>query len=327
MKLIFSNIEEINEVLPVPLSVDFAALKPSIEPIQNKWLKPLIGNDQFSKIIEWLTGTDVLSNEKNELIRLCRYPLSQIILRESSDIINIMITQGGFQVAKTENTEIASANRVLLFKEQLTMNSQMGFDQLIDFLENNADDFTEYKDSPERKARKKLLIPSAREFNTGLIGIEINHFVFEKIRAVLETYEARFLIKVLGAELYAHIKTKTSNSESLGVYAPLLPLIQKALPGVVLADTITALNLKVDERGVYISIIRNANEAQQTEKSGVSSVIESHRKYSSERFEDLAAHLIENAENYPLFSASQAFTDRGAERIESGKKGVFYGIN
>jgi hypothetical protein len=326
MNLIIKTIEEINVALPVPLSMNFDALKPSVRTLQKKWLEVLVSKAELDHWITLINGAESIPALKQEAIDLARASMAPLILRESADVLNINMVQGGFTVNKSEKTDVASANRVLLLKEQLTINAQDGFSQLIDLLEAYPATFDKYRDSEERRERKKLFVNTLKAFNTGLPGMEINHFIYHKMRSVIEVTESRYLIKALGWDLFAELKTNISTSQSLGVYAPILPYIQRAIPSLVLADCLDTLNLKVDERGVYMSVIRNANEPQQTEKGEVSVVESKLRKYASERMEDLVQHLTENSNSYPLFANSETFTNRAVERIGANNKGAYYGL-
>lgn len=329
-KLLLQDTDQLTEHLAVPATFNFDAVAPHIWNLQEKFLRPILSKNLLDKLVDLATGDDEISEEYQTALNLSRYVLAQIIMRDTSDLININITQGGFTVNSSENQVTASANRVLLFKEQLTINSQVGIDQLYQYLEDNAAELTEYADSDERKALKSNFIPDAKTFSEGLIAIEVGHFVFTKMRDVMAVIEARYLIKALGAELYADLQSKVKNSQSLGVYAPILPFIQKAIPALVFAECAPNLGISVEERGVFISYIKNANEPQQKGAAGentIEKIAARHKQYGMERMEDLTTHLIEKKDDYTLFTSSTAFTDRSVNRIAPAKEGVYYGTN
>lgn len=329
-KLLIQNTEQLTEYLAVPATFNFDGVVPHIWTLQEKFLRPVLSKALLDKLVELSTGATEITEKYNEVLQLSRYVLAQIIMRDTTDLLNINVTQGGFTVNSSEDKVTASANRVLLYKESLTINSQVGFNQLYQFLEDNANQLTEYANSDERKSLKNNFIPDAQTFSGGLIAIEIGHFVFTRMRDVMAVIEARYLIKALGAELYADIQSKLKNSESLGIYAPILPFIQKAIPALVFAECAPNLGISIEEHGVYISYIKNANEPQQKGAAGentIEKIAARHRQYGMERMEDLTKHLIENKDNYPLFKNSTAFTDRSVDRIEPAKGGVFYGTN
>lgn len=317
-KLFFSNIEEIREFIPIPSTTSFSAIKPTLRNVQNKWLKPMLGSDLVDELLDLLYAEDAVSDKQQEAIDMIRFPLANYLLHQSTDIINLSVVEGGFVRNAGEDKVAASANSIVQFKEQLFINSQEGFDQLMEFLEANADDFTSWKDSDARKAYKLSFITSASEFNSGLLGIEVGEFVFRKMYKVMLTLEPRFLIKVLGAELFAEMKTKLKNSESLEVYAPILPYVQRALAPLTFAECCYTLGVKVGANGVYISSIKNANEPQQHNAPSAAketNIEILHRNHADKCFEDLASHLIENADTYTLFKDSSAFTDRSTSAI------------
>lgn len=330
-KLLIKNTNELKQyVSGIPDSLSFKSLEVNINAIQEKWLKPVISKSLLNYILELIEKDVKIDDVYMDVIDLCRYPMAQILMRDSADLLNINITAGGFTVNNTQDRSVASANRVLLFKEQLTINAQMGMDSLFSFLEENADELSEYRDSDERKERKKNFINTTAEFNTGLLGFEIGNFVFEKLRHVLSTTESRYLQEALGSELFADMKSKIANSEHLGAYAPILPYIQRALPGLVLSQCIHTMGLVFNENGVYMSYIKNANEPQQTTNTDANkntSIEIKMREYAKERMEDLSKHLIDNASIYPLFESSTAYSSREITRIESVNSGVYFGIN
>ncbi len=328
MSAIFRNIDEVNVAIPVPLSLSFKTLEPSVKVIQENFLRPYIGKDQLTTILGWLSGTDSLTGSQQELVNLCRYAAAQMLIRENADVMNLSITQGGFTVNKTETKDVASANRIVLLKEQLNINFQRGMNSVLEFLETNANTFTAYATSDERRDRKKYFLNNPEDFNKGLLGIKINWPLFIAMQDVMATMEAKYILPALGASLFQDMKAKLSNSQPLGVYAPLLPLIQRSVSGFVFAQCVTSLNIKVGDTGVYMSSIRNANEPQQTTPAGNTNSLEYiHRSYAEERLKELSEHLLSNASTYPLFQSSTAYTNRDTSRIESNRKGVFYGTN
>jgi hypothetical protein len=317
-KLFFTNIEEIVEFVSIPSSTSFNALKPKLAHVQSKWIKPMLGTAFMNELLALLSGTATVSDLQQEAIDKIRFPLANFLLHESTDLINISVVEGGFMRNAVENKVAASANSIVQFKEQLLIDAQSGFDLLMSFLEENADGFTTWKNSDERKAFKGSFVKSSQEFNSGLIGIEVGEFVFRKMYPLMQILEPRLLIKVLGKELYDDMKANLKNSASLGVYAPILPFIQRAISAATFAEASDSLGVKVDSRGVYISSIKNANEPQQNNSltPGKERNVETiYSQHAEKCFEDLAAHLIENADTYTLFKDSSAFTDRSTSAI------------
>lgn len=328
-KLFISNTDEWVEHVAAPASTNFKSYRSKSELIQDKYIIPFLGLPFAEECLALLDSVDEKTALQLELISKIRYPIAQLMLRESADIMNITITAGGYQVNEDDKKKVASANRVELLKEQLTVDGQFGIDRLMSFLEAQASEFTTWGESDARKAFKKYFIQTPAEFNTGLLGMEVGQFIFYKMVPTMDIFESRYLKPILGAELYTEMKTKLRDSVSLGVYAPILPLCQRALAALVFAECAVPLGIKVSERGVYITSIRNANEPQQTNALGDSdknSIEFKHREHSTKCFEDLSNHLVENVDTYTLFKESSAYTSRTHTPRVPSRPGVYYGL-
>lgn len=330
-KLIFKSTEELVEFIPIPVSTDFKQLRPEIETAQREYLFDLFGAAFCSDLIDKLEGTNGPSDLEQELIDRMRYVVAQMTMYNSTDLINIEVTSGGFTVNNSEGKSVASSNRVLLFKEQLYKNAQKGVNELFLFLESKADDFTDWKDGDERKAFKQYVVSTPKRFNQCLLGINVGYFIFSKMLPTMEILEERYFTEILGKNLFNHIKTKLRNSEALGDYAPILPLMQRAIAPMVLAETFDSLKLEMDGTAAFISSIKNANEPQQRSATSAldeERVVAKHREYASKAFQDLAKHLLDNADDYQLFNESTAFSDRTgtAPILPDGDTAAFYAL-
>ena len=312
-KLIFKNIDEMQQHVVIAASTDFNVLKPTIRTAQKTYLFDLFGKTFVSELIDKLESSDGPSDLEQECIDLMRYVVAQMTMYSAVDVLNIEIIAGGFTVNSTEGKVVASANRVLLFKEQLYKNAQDGINTVFDYLEDNADDFTAWKDGDARKAFKKFIVNNPKKFSDGLLGVKVGYFLFNQMLAAMAVIERRYFIKILGENLFNHIKTKLEASESLGDYAPILPYMQRAIAPIVFAETFGNLAIELDGTGAYISSLKNANEPQQ--RGPLPNDLESridyrHRRHAEKAFEELANHLLTNADDYQLYNESTAFSDR-----------------
>lgn len=330
-KLLIESLAEFGTHISIAESFDFNEFRPALAMAQDQCIETeLMGKDLLSYFLEIQDGGEGDEIDA-DIITHASAAIANLALLNSIGILNLNITSGGFTVNQSEGKAVASMNRIEALKDQLNFNYQYNYSKLVSLLVEHTNLFDGYIDTPQRKAIKGGFVNTPEEFNTGLLGVSINWFVLTRMRNHLRTIESIYLIKVLGADLFAFMREKILKNESLGDYAPILPFIQKAVSSQTFTDTCANLGVRIDERGIYLEFIRNANDPNQTQalsSKGEGILALSHKKKAEEDWNVLANHLIENADNYTMYKNSSAYTDRTItpEPIKPSGNAVFFGL-
>lgn len=276
-----------------------------------------------------VSGTGVLY----EAALLARSFVAHMTLALSADDLDVAVSASGFTVGEGDRANIASSNRVLKYKEARYEDAQQLLDDLYSYLEANVNDnaLTTYKNSAARKNNKLYFVNTKSEWQK-FITPNINYFVLQQMLPIVNYVEAESVKRVLGDELFRFMKLKLKNSEDLGAYAPLLPMVQEATATLSFATALEELGLKVTpSNGVFFSFFKNANDAEQSERAKGADIwrpTEAYRKRGERALEKLREELLKNLSNYPLFEASSAYSAPKANYTTNDKPGrnINFGI-
>lgn len=330
-KLLIESLDEFTSHISIAESFDFEELRSTVAMVQKQEIEnQLMGSDlleYFLGIQDGEPGDDI----DDKIIREACAAIANKALINAIAVLNINVTSGGFTVNQSAGKGVASMNRVEALKDQLNLNFQHHYSELVSLLVAHTSEFEGYANTVQRKSILGGFVNYPEEFNSGLVGIRLNWYAIFQMRSYMRSIEYSFLPKILGSELYADMSSKIMSGTSLGVYAPILPFIHKAVASQTFADTCLNLGIRVDERGTYLSFIRNANDPNQTQAltprvEGTMAL--SHKQKAERDWLALAEHLMTNADTYTLFKNSTAYTDRTnkPEAITPSGNAVWYGL-
>ena len=154
MSALFKTIEEIKEYLAVNLSSDINSLLPYIKRAEQKFIVPVLSQDQYDDLKDWYnqgsgssTGSDLTEQQYEDLLEKVQAALANLAYLLYIPIGNLQISDGGFHVTETTNKKIASQYRIDEIKESFREAGYEGIDVLLEFLEKNADTYTEWMSS------------------------------------------------------------------------------------------------------------------------------------------------------------------------------------
>lgn len=133
----------------------------------------------------------------------------------------VQLSAGGITTQHTENSKPASQQEVLNLKETLLESAFDAIEYMLEFLEKNVDDYSEFKNSDARKESMKLFLPSAKIFSESY-----------KLEKQYQTYLHMLPTMRMVEELYIEANISTTYFEELKVKLEantLTPADKKAL--------------------------------------------------------------------------------------------------
>ena len=322
MKILFKNIEEVNRHLSTTVSVSFETIKPRLMDAHRRLLTELLPAAFVNDLILKYESMQ-LSDKEAELVSLIQYPLVHAAFAYHAPDMNVTAKSGGFTVNVDEKNQAASGYRVMSWIANRNRDAQKGFDIMLQYLDDNHADFSGYTNSDERKNSRDMFLNRTEEINE-YVTIRISRYVLWKMRPTLKRIMEWQLRAMLGPQLYDYMITQIKTGASLGAYAPILPLVQRALAHDGLANAIEEVGIQLDdENGAYIAFQKNANEPNQTKpivESGIDRIKMLNSKLALEAYAVLRDHLLRNHATYPFFESSDAYTGtlvKGSNALES----------
>lgn len=322
-KMFFKSDDEFQVQLPGITDISLDSAKPRILSVTSKYILPILSQAQFTDLLNKYDQADYSDIERG-LIELIQGAVAHLTMAIGSADFDVKASNGGFKIANGQNSDIASRNRVLAYRDQRVRDGQEALDSIILYLETNADSFISYKNSSERKALFASFV-----YNSDIIGAYVvpapGRWVLTKMRGCINRVEQTIIRPMIGNELFEFMINKLKSRDSLGAYEPLLPLIQSAVSHLAFAQAIPELSIEVDSAwGVYIKMQKNANETDQTtNKSGAETFgyIQINEKYGNSALELLKGELLKNLGNYPLYANSSAYTSPKDSSVSGSQNG------
>ena len=223
--------EEIREFVPVSSSSDFDSVAPHIANAERDYLIPVIGTAMYENLMVFYK-TEVAEeptetqHKTAELLRLVQSAIIHIAYWIGFDLLNSHISDGGFK--RTESTSVKG-----LFKYQeenlktyFRTNGINGLDTVLQYLETNSSDFSEFSESSAFTKIKLAFIPTTDIFNE-LIFINKSRLTFLRMKSHLRLIEDTEIATILGPTAFTIVKSEMVKANPDPKVTALLPYIRK----------------------------------------------------------------------------------------------------
>jgi hypothetical protein len=334
--MLFSNVNEIKTILPIGVGNDFNRLKPHIENVENRYIKPLLGFDMYEALVT-LYGTEesqgpsdetpeaeeAYSNEmlRRELLYKIQFATIHLAFFTGFDFLNVSVTDAGFQRIETERTKGLFKYQEDSLKSYFSETGFNALDDVLTFLEFNIDSFEEFMNSENFNKIITSFLPNVKTIEEIPFNIHRSNLIFLALKPSIAYVEDTAIRPVLGEAIYVTVKTEMAKAEMDEKVIALLPYIRKPLIYYASAMLMEETGATLFERGLFF----DKNEDQQRAKvvrgpspdARVEILVNRNRRIGDNYLEMLKAFLLENWEEYSG-QVGSAF-----KRDNNGKKTFF----
>jgi len=204
--------EQAKEHLKINATLNEATFSPFISDAEKKYLKPFIGNELFALLSTWAETKD---DDEEELAAL--YPYVVAVVARGTMLIaaphmDLNIGESGFSVTSTNNFAPASRERVKDYMKSLEELVWSNVENLLEFLEENKDDYDEWVESSAYTMQIRNLINSALEFDN-YVDIDQSRLAFQKLRKEMDNMEEMRVKTLISPELFDYLISKIQEDE------------------------------------------------------------------------------------------------------------------
>ena len=134
------------------------------------------------------------------------------------------------------------------------------------------------------------------------------NYHFDSLKRFVKIATAEYIIPLIGEEQYEDILAKYEAETTSGKDLKLLELLQGALANYTLFEAAPHINVHVSEMGIQQSYVDDADTSRPATNQAVNKIELSYQKQGY-RYADLALKYLEkNADDFPIWVASEAFT-------------------
>jgi len=300
---IFSSIEELRDFITLDISSDFETIKPYIIQAE-KEVREITGDELFDLVVEYVNQEpedpenpeDEPEDDNSErfdlLLPYMRSSLANFGYLYAIDKLNVNVGNTGITVASNNNFTPANEWRITNLKNSLQTSADDSQEELLKFLENNVGDYDEWVDSDAYSFQKKFYINNASEFFNS-ISKKITRTYFLSLREYVLLSE-NDVIEAISKELNDEIKAEILNGDVSENNQILLNWIKPAV--------------------CYLALSKK-------EKN------EDWRQQGAKNIKQLRNYLNANAEDYPLYLASDCYNVSSSVDYNNANSGLYgFGI-
>jgi hypothetical protein len=228
MSQLFTNISQLQDHVggAINASINIKSIAPSIDKAANDFIIPLVGQAQYTELLNNLTSTtDRIVN----LLAAVRRPLAYLAVWQHSYQSEIQFGESGLYRVETESHKSAYKYQINDFRLSMRDSGYDALERLIIFLDANKTDYPLWTADPIAQAKhRNLFLNYAAEVNA-LYSKRINRYIYETMRPVIEELEVFTLEPLLGQAFFLEMKTKIKANTLSAKEKELLLFLQKAL--------------------------------------------------------------------------------------------------
>lgn len=241
------TIDEVKNYLSVDISMQSKTIDPYIKPAEEHVIR-LLGKDQYLELDEYYNyGEEGETDEAlDALLPYVQRPIVNFAFFLGLSMLNVSIGENGIAVVSNSNLSPASKQRTDDLKADLEKAAYDALESLLEFLEENIEDYDSWSGSDAYAYQYEYLISSARRFDE-LLRIDRSRLTFLKWRPTMADVEFLEIYPVVSKDYCDELKEEIKSGDDLEEEnAVILPLLQKALAYLTAA---IELDPKYEQRG------------------------------------------------------------------------------
>lgn len=250
---------EIKQYIAVNASVAFKSILPYITTSERDYIKPLLGNDQYTELCSYYQSTSSWDPEEGQaeaedlanLLPLVQQALINLAYWKGYPALSVNIGDGGaFRIEKEHEKSLFQ------YQEENLRNSfkNEGFntlDKILEFLEENIDKFPCFSASATYTVFKKKFIRTAGEFDA-IYGIGGSRLVFLKLQPFIDQVNDLEIIPIIGPEYWEEIRiVMSSGADLLALQQRFIDFVKKIQAFLSVARGISELGVNITDKGFF----------------------------------------------------------------------------
>lgn len=228
---------EAQEILPVSITSDITKLLPFLEQVERKYILPLLESELYDNLQKfcsdpdsWISGSageeDITTT--TALLKLIRIAELNLAYYVGFAVLNTLISDGGFQrIGDGQNFKGLYKYQETDLKLYFETAGYNGLDDMLKYIEDNIEIFSEWEDSSIYAFRKKAIIRDPETFDA-ICFINKSRLTFLRLQRYMNEV-IDFEIKPMLATEWDTLQTELAKDNPDGKYSALVAEIRKPL--------------------------------------------------------------------------------------------------
>ncbi len=228
------TVAEIKKYFTADSSFNFDTILPYIELAEDD-VKRILGEAQYNELDDYYNGVNTGLPELDELLPYAQRPIVYFAFLKGLDKFNVSIGNFGIGIIHSTNLAPASEKRVENLRQSISDGGYDALEYLLQFLEDNIDDYPLWEASDRYVYQYEYLISSARKFDE-LYKIKRSRLTFLNWRPTMADVELLQMNPVVSKDLMDELKTQIKADNVSVNNLLILNNLQKALAYLTAAD-------------------------------------------------------------------------------------------
>jgi hypothetical protein len=247
----FKNTAEIQDFIPVAISLDYKAISPFLREVERDYIKPVLGKDLYDDLHTKYQSNASLSEEEQELLLNIRTALAPLAYMLWIPWGQVRIDSSGIRIVTNDQLKTAFQWQIEDLKGSAMRSGFSGIESLYEFLEENKTTFDTWADSEAYTESKELFINTAKDL-TAAADIPCTRRTFMMLKPIMKKLEDTVIKNTIGSTLFESIKEEITADDITTDTAGLLDLIRPAVGNLAMASAISKLAVNFDDYGFNI---------------------------------------------------------------------------
>ncbi|MGN6416876.1 MAG: DUF6712 family protein, partial [Pseudobacter sp.] len=207
--MLIKTIAELKAMIPRLSQLSNTSNLPNFSKAGRKYIKPVLGAALYKSLDDKYNSSDALTEKETDLLKAVQLPLAALTLLDDLPFIHTIITDNGIRTATSQSMETAHKWEVAMLKDGLMEYAADGMEQLLNYLFDNKEEWTEWTDSNEYKELNDFLIKSGSEFQK-YYPLKHPLRTYWALRPIMSNVDDNYLLPTFGGDLLAWLKSEGS---------------------------------------------------------------------------------------------------------------------
>lgn len=307
--------------LPVAKAFTFDLLKPDLRRAEIRYIKPALGTTLYNALVT-AYGTDgadydSMSADDKALMDYIFPCLAQLGVSLYLPKGNVTITDNGVMATHSETMKPAFEWQVKQVIREYMFGGYDALEDMLLYLEENAATYTDWDSSEARE----LMVQNADQYQE-YVNIGNKRRIYNLLKPVIRRVQ-RNVASVASEDLYDELVTQMKADTLTANNMKLIRDVRGYVAHQTYAEALDELGVIVDDEGVHLlntAFASTVNARTPAETERLENIKLRHESIAKGYLKDLDDYLQTNADDYPLFKASdQYITDdsRGFQNDEN----------
>ena len=236
--------------------INFFSVKPTIRQVEEGELTAIIGKELYDSLNTAYTAAateDSLSASQKALLDKCRMLIAPYVIYHYTPKADVSLSDAGARRNETSTSKTAYNYQVLAFREQKLKEGEAAAESLLQFLEDNKEDYELWVNSDAFAEQRSVFIKSGKEF-ARFFRTNSPYRNYYAFRSKMVDIEEQVIKPAISTPFYTHLKTAdtAANGTFTVAEAQLMYIIKKAIANFTVASALPFHAVRIDENGLTV---------------------------------------------------------------------------